>query len=335
MSSSDFQAWLNAAGRVPLLTHAEEIILGRQVQAAAGINPASKRPADRRLLRRAHRARERLATANLRLVAQVAQRYRSTVPPHGFVDLLQAGAEGVLHAAGKFDPSKGYKFSTYAACWIRQRIQVELDKNSRTIRAPSTITPALRRLPRAQQVLFHQLGRAPTPAELGQELGLSEGEVALAMQRTRSLASLDAPTLDGEGSSLGELLACPGEEQEDQQLDQLREAMAKLPALQRRLVAAAYLPDGLTWSQQVRAEGLSNTHARALLEVAMVQLQQLRQPAEVQLRLLVLAPDERGHHRRRGGQHRGRKAREQPGQLLLFPSGLHHGRTDRRATSQL
>ena len=230
--TSEQQAWLEAAARVPLLTQQEEIILGRQVQSAAGIDPQSNRPEDVKALRRAHRARERLATANLRLVYRIAERYRRAVPESGFMDLLQAGAEGVMRAAGKFDPTNGSKFSTYSAWWIRERIQNEIDKNSRTIRPPTTITPKLRRLPRVRQEITARLGRSPTVEELAVELKLSPAEVVTALQRANGLVSLDQLVNEDGDLTLGDLQATPADE-EDDLLELLRQGMARLPACQR------------------------------------------------------------------------------------------------------
>lgn len=324
---SEQEAWLDAAARVPLLTHEEEIILGRQVQAAIGST-------DRQVLRRAHRARERLATANLRLVFRVAEPYRRSVPDHGFLDLLQAGAEGVMHAASKFDPSKGWRFSTYSAWWIRQRIQVELDKNSRTIRAPSTITPQLRRLPRVRQQLTAQLGRPPTVDELADGLQLSPAEVVTALQRARPPTSLDQVLSDDDNTTIGDLQATPAEV-EDEQLEQLRQGMARLPGQLRRLVDAAYLPGEPTLAQQARAEGISLRMAKRLVEAGVARLRLLREAPEQQLHLPLLLPRPSFEVRRRVGKRHKRKRCQCPAQQLelVMVRAPYHASTLRRLTS--
>lgn len=317
---SEQQAWLDAAGRVPLLTPEEELHLGQLSMAAVGIDPLSQKRADLVTLRRAHRARERLATANLRLVYRVAERYRRCVPDSGFLDLLQAGAEGVMHAAGKFDPTKGWKFSTYSAWWIRQRIQVELDKHSRTIRAPSTITPQLRRLPRVRQQLTAELERPPTVEELATGLRLSAAEVVIALQRERGLASLDQ-SIDVNGdTTLGELQAAPGslEEENDDQLDALRQRMAQLPAQQQRLVRAAYLPGEPTLVQQARIEGLGIRQAKRMVEEGLIQLRLLRGPPEQQLNLPLLLSQPIACKRRRLAKRRQRQQCQSAYQQLEF-----------------
>jgi RNA polymerase sigma factor (sigma-70 family) len=324
---SEQKAWLDAAARVPLLTHEEEIILGRQVQSAIGST-------DRLVLRRAHRARERLATANLRLVYKVADPYRGYVPDYGFTDLLQAGAEGVMHAASKFDPALGFRFSTYAAIWIRQRIQIELDRHSRTIRAPSTITPQLRRLPRVQQQLTAELGRPPTVDELAAGLRLAPVEVVTALQRARPPTSLDQVLDDDSDTTIGDLQATPAEV-EDEQLEQLRQGMARLPAQLRRLVDAAYLPGEPTLAQQARAEGMSLRKAKGLVEAGLGRLRLLREAPEEQLHLPLLLPRPSFDVRRRVGKRHHRKRCQCPAQQLelVLVRVPHHGSTLRRLTS--
>jgi RNA polymerase primary sigma factor len=313
---SEQQAWLEAAARVPLLTQQEEIIMGRQVQAAAGIDPQSNRPEDLAILRRAHRARERLATANLRLVYRIAQRYRRAVPASGFMDLLQAGAEGVMRAAGKFDPANGSKFSTYSAWWIRERIQDELAKTSRTIRAPTTITGKLRRLPGIRQSLTMKLGRSPTVEELAAESKLSTKEVIIELERARGLVSLDSWTGKTSanirrpcGVTLGDMQATPVEDDDDQ-LDLLRQGMEQLPDTERRLLEAAYLPGGPTLTQQARVEGVSIRRARELVESGMQRLRMLQevpQPQHPQQLHLPLQLFQRSIHQRSRSAYRRRR----------------------------
>lgn len=327
---SETQAWLEAAGRVPLLTQEEEILLGRRIQAAAGIDPTTTDRREMRTLRLAARARERFVAANLRLVYRVAdQRYRRAVPPHGFVDLLQAGAEGVHHAASKFDPSRGNKFSTYAAWWIRQRIQLELDKTSRTIRPPLTITPKLRKLKRISHQLIAELGRQPTVEELATGVGLSAEEVATALLRARALTSLDLRLAYDSDDTIGAVLQIH-EPAADEQLEELRAALAALPRLQRLAVEAAHLPDPPTLSGFARAERLTMRRAQRLLGLGMTRLGQLAPQPVLQLRLPLPDPAVEigrmpGHRHQRRRTHRG----QAEGQLHL-PIKLRHGRTLRK-----
>ena len=334
---TDQQAWLDAAGRVRLLTPEEEILLARQIRAAQGIEPSTTNPQELQRLKRAKRATDRLVSANLRLVYRLVTPYRRLVPDHQFLDLLQAGSEGVLHAAGKFNPESGYKFSTYCAWWIRQRVQIELDWHSRTIRVPTTITPQLRKLPRVRQQLTAQLGRPPNVEELAAALALSPQEVATALERARTPASLDQPLSDGEedGATLGDLQATP-EVWSDQQLLEVRRVLGRLPRLQRRIVEAAYFPGTPTLREVARAEGLTYREAQALLTTALRRLRKLNPGSSStggaeQLSLPVPRPRPQELSRQPPRAYRRRSHTPCEGQLVL----QLQRRTLRRLTSTL
>ena len=133
--------WLNAAGRIPMLTAAEELHLGALVRRWQDWppTPAEAPPA---VTRRGLRARNRMVAANLRWVATVIDRIPR--PRHvSLEDALQAGSVGLIRAAEKFDPARGYKFSTYAYLWIRQSLTLEIDRSS-TIRVPTNVCAALK-----------------------------------------------------------------------------------------------------------------------------------------------------------------------------------------------
>lgn len=211
MSRSGLTEWLDAAGRIPRITPAQEIMLGRQVQAAASLPATGRTPEQERIAKRGLRAQQRLTTANLRLVWSVVMgtptrpsKYVRRVPPDQLPDLLQMGAEGMFHAASKFDPEAGCRFSTYAAWWIRERCQHHLDRATRAIRIPTTLTNAARKLPRVQSLLQQQLGRMPTAAELAEALNLSETEAELLVERLQPVLSLDCEV---DNSSFGDLIA--------------------------------------------------------------------------------------------------------------------------------
>lgn len=333
MAFSEQKSWLDAAGRVPLLSAEQEIALARQVQGAAGIDPTTEHPEERRRLRRAQRARDHLCTANLRLVYRIANSYRPLVPDYQFQDLLQAGAMGTLYAAGRFDPTRGYKFSTYAAWWIRQHIQTEIDRHSRTIRPPTTITPKLRRLPAVRQRLSQQLNRSPTSEELADGLDISTQELSQALLMTRQPTSLDHAIGNDSETAIGEILAAPGDEP-DLMLDELRETLYGLPRRQRLMIEAVYFPGTPSLSAMARAEGISVEQARKLLERGIARLRRLRPIPErdehqLKLRLSQIciqpgAPQPRG--RGRCNNH------DKPDQLTL---PLFHAKTLRKDTVQL
>ncbi len=176
--------YLSEIGQVPLLSTAQEARLARKIQKG---EEAKRRleaekdqltPKERAKLRRAVRegaaARRKLVEANLRLVVSVAKRYLGR--GLSLLDLVQEGNMGLLRAVEKFDPSMGYKFSTYATWWIRQAISRSIADQSRTIRIPVHMIETINRLFRASQALQQELGREPTPEELALEMGFVEPE---------------------------------------------------------------------------------------------------------------------------------------------------------------
>jgi RNA polymerase sigma factor (sigma-70 family) len=138
---------MDAAGRMPLLTHREELELGRLVRVWQDW-PDGLDAAPALVRRRGLRARERMVTANLRLVVSQSRRYwpRARMAGYEMADLLQEGAVGLQRGAEKYDPSRGYKFSTYAVPWIRQAMGRLLDHHGGAVRLPTQVGSAMHRL---------------------------------------------------------------------------------------------------------------------------------------------------------------------------------------------
>ena len=220
--------YLQDIGRVQRLSEEEELTLARLVQARERLlaqrpagatgSPAEQRqrwaerlglsPAALRLaLHQGRRAKERMIQANLRLVVAVAKKYQQ----HGLelLDLVQEGTLGLEKGVERFDPTRGFRFSTYAYWWIRQGITRALASQSRTIRLPVHVTEKLGRIRRLQRELSHQLGRSPTLAEVAAALGLSEEAVRQTLQRQPRPVSLDARVGRGQDTDLGDLLEDP------------------------------------------------------------------------------------------------------------------------------
>jgi RNA polymerase sigma factor (sigma-70 family) len=260
--------WLDQAGRFPLLTPQQELTLGRQIQAwQESPSPLTER--------RGRRARDRLVNANLRLVVVVARRYSNHVGAAiGLGDLIQGGNLGLIRAAEKFDPTRGYRFTTYAYWWIQQGIAAVVDRDSRTIRMPTTFAPKLHALGRASQQLVGKLGREPTRAELAEALGMRREDLdAVLVIGSRPVSLDELVRCDGD-TPRGELLAAPEEPAEDPETLELRRRVAGLSPQLQRLVAGHY---GLGTARQglkalARSEGLSLAQARRLLAVALRQL---------------------------------------------------------------
>ncbi|MFY8148429.1 MAG: RpoD/SigA family RNA polymerase sigma factor [Prochlorococcaceae cyanobacterium] len=264
------RSYLRDIGRVPLLSHEQEITLGRQVQELmtleetreeltmrSGGHPPSLEqlavevgltvPLLKRRLQAGRRAKERMVAANLRLVVSVAKKY--TKRNMELLDLIQEGTLGLVRGVEKFDPTRGYKFSTYAYWWIRQGITRAIAEKSRTIRLPIHITETLNKLKKGQRELSQELGRTPTLTELALALELPEEEVKDLLCRARQPVSLETKVGDGEDTELLDLLAGDGV-LPDELVDgeclrgDLSSLLEQLPELQSRVLKMRYGMDG-------------------------------------------------------------------------------------------
>lgn len=203
--------YLSSIGRIPLLTPEQEVELGQQVQVLMELQdlPEAALTAEQQeLIALGHRAKTRMIKSNLRLVVSVAKKYQGKGLE--FLDLIQEGALGLERAVEKFDPGKGYKFSTYAFWWIRQSMTRAIASQSRTIRLPVHLTERLSQIRRVTRELSHELGHLPSRAEIAEALELSIKDLELVLRQSRQCASLDAPVNGEDGKSyLGELIADP------------------------------------------------------------------------------------------------------------------------------
>ena len=213
--SSDPVSWyLATIGRIPLLTPAEEIELGNQVQAMMGLTEDGTRNFEeneltskqRRLLRIGRRAKERMMKANLRLVVSVAKKYQGKGLE--LLDLIQEGSLGLERAVEKFDPTRGYKFSTYAFWWIRQSMTRAIACQSRTIRLPVHLSERLTTIRKVSLDLAHKLGAMPSRVEIAEAMDIPLEELDSLLRQALTTSSLDAPVNGEEGRSfLGDLIA--------------------------------------------------------------------------------------------------------------------------------
>ena len=201
--------YLQDIGRVDLLSQEEELTLARLVQrrerllqdgAEPDLGPAERRQA----LHRGKRAKERMIQANLRLVVAVAKKYQRR--GMDLLDLVQEGTLGLERAVERYDPTRGFRFSTYAYWWIRQGITRAIASQSRTIRLPAHITEKLNRINRAQRELTARLGRSPTVAEIARDLDLSAVVVRHTLLQVPRPVSLEGRVGKDQDTQLGDLL---------------------------------------------------------------------------------------------------------------------------------
>ena len=213
--SSDPVSWyLATIGRIPLLTPAEEIELGNQVQKMMELTEDGSKSFDesalttqqRRMIRIGRRAKERMMKANLRLVVSVAKKYQGKGLE--LLDLIQEGSLGLERAVEKFDPTRGYKFSTYAFWWIRQSMTRAIACQSRTIRLPVHLSERLTTIRKVSLDLAHKLGAMPSRVEIAEAMDIPLDELDSLLRQALTTSSLDAPVNGEEGRSfLGDLIA--------------------------------------------------------------------------------------------------------------------------------
>jgi RNA polymerase nonessential primary-like sigma factor len=252
------RTYLHEIGRVPLLTHEQEIVFGKQVQAMMallelqqvlseelGHEPSLEVWADRAdlslselksTLHHGRQAKQRMIAANLRLVVSVAKKYQKRNLE--LLDLIQEGTLGLERGVEKFDPTRGFKFSTYAYWWIRQAITRAIAQQARTIRLPIHITEKLNKIKKAQRELSQQLGRSATPAEIAKILELEPSQVREYLTIARQPISLDLRVGDNQDTELRDLLEDEGQSPEQFTMteslrDDVKQLLAELTPQQR------------------------------------------------------------------------------------------------------
>jgi RNA polymerase primary sigma factor len=263
--SDPLTGYLNYIGRGELLTHEEEVKLSRAVRAGD------------------EKARARMVERNLRLVVSIAKKYREASPGLPFEDLIQEGNIGLIKAVEKFDPDKGYRFSTYATWWIRQALGRAVADKGRVIRLPVHVYEKVGKVGRVRGELSAELEREPGEEEVAKRLGWTVEEVRLVMRVMPDAASLDQPVLSEETTSrLGDFVEderasdAPGEVMCEMETAYFEEAIERLPERARYVL--------------IRRSGLDDRDPATLaelgreLEVSRERVRQLQSEAEHALR---------------------------------------------------
>ena len=270
LTGDPVRMYLKEIGKVDLLSASEEVNLAMKIEAgtdatakleAAEAGELELTRAEQRRLMRIEQvgldAKQQLISANLRLVVSIAKRYvgRGML----FLDLIQEGNLGLIRAVEKFDYTKGFKFSTYATWWIRQAITRAIADQARTIRIPVHMVETINKLIRVQRQLLQDLGRDPTPEEIGAEMGMSPDRVREIQKISQEPVSLETPIGEEEDSQLGDFIedssaVAPPEAASDSMLrEQLDQVLDGLADRERKVIKFRF--------------GLEDGHPRTLEEV--------------------------------------------------------------------
>mgnify|MGYP002414118524 CR=1 FL=1 len=253
--------------------------LGRLTQAPL-LSAQQEEELTRRVQNGDAEARQRLIECNMRLVINIARSYRCKAVP--LEDLIQEGAIGLMQAAERFDPSRGFRFSTYATHWIRQAIGRAIDSKSKAIRVPAHVNQALRRIERERTRLLHELGYEPSLDTLAAALGLTTRKLVSIMHSSQDLLSLDMSVGDSGGATLGGLIRDERVTSDpeskllsDVVSDELRDALSELNDREQRVMRMRLsLDDGR--SQPVLQEEVAREMKLSRERVRQIEIQAIK-----------------------------------------------------------
>ena len=290
-SDDTISLYLKEISNIPLLTAEEEVELakrlerGRVARRRLTRNGCANAEHDRmeRQVREGELARKHLIQANSRLVISMAKRYMGQGVP--FLGLIQEGNLGLMKAVDKFDYRRGYKFSTYATWWIRQAITRAIADQGRTIRVPVHMSDRIRRLYHVSRRLEQELGREPTPEEIGEDMELPAKKVGWMLRISQRPLSLEKPVGEEKDSELGDFiededLPTPAESASHRLLrEEIESVLAALTPREARVLQLRFgLTDGRSHTLKEVGEKFGVTRER-IRQIETEALQRLRNPA--------------------------------------------------------
>jgi RNA polymerase primary sigma factor len=250
IADDSVRLYLREIGKIPLLTSEEELALAQRVVAGD------------------KKAKDQMAEANMRLVVSIAKRYVGR--GLDLLDLIQEGNTGLLRAVEKFDPDRGFKFSTYATWWIRQAITRAIADQARTIRIPVHMVPTINKLLRTQRRLTQELNREPTNEEIATAMEMDVDKVEHIMKIKQDISSLDASVRDDEEDSvLGDFIEdedtkTPTESASEQLLkEQVKQILGTLTEREQKILKLRFgLEDGKSHTLEEVGQEFSVTRER-------------------------------------------------------------------------
>ncbi len=300
LSTDMVHAYLHEIGQVPLLNHYQEIIYGKQVQRMMSLLREKEKLEQQRgrsisqlewaeavglsegslnqILRQGRQAKSKMIEANLRLVVAIAKKYLKRNLE--FLDLIQEGSLGLERGVEKFDPTKGYRFSTYAYWWIRQAITRAISQQARTIRLPIHITEKLNKIKKTQRELASLLGRSATTSEIAESLGMESAKVREYLKAARHTLSLNVRIGEDRDTELSEMIEDDEASPEDYTTQELMrqdvgEMLEELKPKEREVISLHFgLEDGkeLSFAKIGRKLNLSRERVRQLEKRALAHL---------------------------------------------------------------